>query len=106
MIRDYLRFEGMVVSEASNGYEAMKRLSEASDRPDVIVLDLTMPVMDGWEMVSHLKREPLLRTIPVLVASSRPYTAKESEVLGARGWFSKPIDLVHLRHSIQSLHPW
>jgi CheY-like chemotaxis protein len=59
---------GYTVVEASNGQEALTRLA-AGPRPDVILLDLLMPVMDGWEFMKRQRRDWRLSTIPTIVVS-------------------------------------
>ena len=70
---------GMDVSLATNGREALDRLSESL--PSVILLDLMMPVMDGFELLDHLQRDPLYRDIPVVVLSAKTLTQTESDKL-------------------------
>src|SRR5947208_5356923 len=59
---------GYMVSTAANGAEAIERL-RTSDQPDLILLDLRMPVMDGWTLRAELKRDPELSSIPVVILS-------------------------------------
>jgi CheY-like chemotaxis protein len=63
-----LSIGGYRVLEASNGREALAHLFSES-RPDVILLDLVMPVMDGWEFLDEQHKDSLLRTIPTIVVS-------------------------------------
>lgn len=89
-LRDVLDDAGYAVTTAANGAEALCQL-ERSSAPDVIILDLTMPVMDGYEFLSRRERDPALRAIPVVVVSA----VVESQVLGGNGvqMLRKPIDL-------------
>lgn len=64
-----LELEGFRTLGAIHGLHALALL-EAVDRPDVIILDLMMPVMNGWDLHARLKANPVLRHIPVLVLSS------------------------------------
>jgi CheY-like chemotaxis protein len=66
-----LAAEGYGVLEAANGCEALAILFGDS-RPDVILLDLVMPIMDGWEFLEEQGRDPRLRTIPTIVVSGVP----------------------------------
>ena len=64
MYREYLTCSGFDVVEASNGVEAIQRAIDAS--PDIIVMDLSLPVMDGWEATRRLKADRRTAQIPVL----------------------------------------
>lgn len=61
-LTDILSVEGYEVATAANGAEGLKRAGE--ERPDLILLDLMMPVMDGQEMLRRLKEDPELRSSP------------------------------------------
>ena len=63
MYCEYLAFAGFRVIEAANGQEAVDQAFEKL--PDVIIMDLSLPVMDGWEATRLLKRDERTRTIPV-----------------------------------------
>jgi CheY-like chemotaxis protein len=69
------------VTEAADGREALARLRE--DRPDLILLDLMMPKMDGFQVVSALHREPSWRDIPVVVVTARDLSAVDRERLNS-----------------------
>jgi CheY-like chemotaxis protein len=61
---------GVRAVEAQNGLEALLRLKRGEVRPDVIVSDLAMPVLDGWQLRARLLRDPRLASIPLVVLSS------------------------------------
>jgi CheY-like chemotaxis protein len=63
--------DGYMVAAAGNGAEALERLRHF-ERPDVIILDLRMPVMDGWAFRQRLQEEPALASIPVVVFTALP----------------------------------
>jgi CheY-like chemotaxis protein len=87
-----LRMLGLEVEEVSNGVEALGKLST---RPFSMVLtDLEMPRMDGFELLAEMRRSPALAAVPVIVASteSRPTTSRRALALGARAFLAKPID--------------
>lgn len=92
LLRYNLEKEGYRVIAAHNGTEGLKR---AQDRPDLILLDIMMPGMNGLEVVKRLKKDPATEAIPVLFL-----TAKKSEVdeivgleLGADDYILKPISI-------------
>jgi CheY-like chemotaxis protein len=64
MYSEYLQFSGFDVVEAANGMEALQRAAET--RPDVILMDLSLPVMDGWEATRRLKADERTAGIPVV----------------------------------------
>jgi len=70
-----------IVREAANGREALSFLRE--ERPDVILLDLMMPEMDGFEVVAALQKDPGWRDIPVIVITSLDLNAKDRERLNS-----------------------
>ena len=81
LCRVNLEFEGYEVLEASDGVEAMSRVRER--RPDVILLDVMMPRMDGWQVLTELKADDALKDIPVVML-----TAKVQDQDQIRGWSS------------------
>ena len=64
MYSEYLQFSGFDVVEATNGREALQRAVE--DQPDIILMDLSLPVMDGWEATRRLKADDRTAAIPVV----------------------------------------
>ena len=94
---DILSVEGYDVATAANGAEGLKRAGE--ERPDLILLDLMMPVMDGQEMLRRLKESPDLRTIPVVVMSAG--RVSKSELQGSR-FLAKPFELDDLLDTVSA----
>jgi len=86
-----LTHEGFAVYEAGDGSEALDYL-EKNVPPDVILLDLMMPAMNGWVFRSELNRDAALSTIPVVVISGHEDAGKEAARLGAAAFFPKPYD--------------
>jgi len=75
MLRRALEAERWVVTEAVDGREALDRVSE--NRPDLILLDLMMPNMDGFEFLAQLRKEAGWRSIPVIVITAKDLTAED-----------------------------
>ena len=79
------------VVEASNGEEGL--LVAAREKPDLVILDITMPVMDGVTMLTKLKEDPELKTIPVIMLTAE--SARENVLhiakLGIRDYLVKPF---------------
>jgi CheY-like chemotaxis protein len=87
----YLQLDGFRVSKATNGREALE--SVGRDRPDLVLLDLMMPVMDGWECLSALKADPSTRDIPVFIITGKSQLADQERALamGAEAFIPKPF---------------
>jgi two-component system, NtrC family, sensor kinase len=80
-VRGWLESQQWSVQEAANGGEALARLQRG--KPDVILLDLMMPEMDGFAVVAALQKEPRWRDIPVIVVTARDLDAKDRERLNS-----------------------
>ena len=80
-VRGWLDGQQWIVQEAANGREALARLHEG--KPDLILLDLMMPEMDGFAVVAALQKEPGWRDIPVIVITSLDLDAKDRERLNS-----------------------
>lgn len=98
-LSDILEYEGYSVLRASNGLQALERLQDSSPRPELIILDLLMPVMDGWEFRQRQKQDPDLAQIPVLVVTAIGTTAG----IDAVQIIHKPIDVDALLRTVSQL---
>jgi two-component system, cell cycle response regulator DivK len=85
----FLRFAGGRVLEASDGSEGL-RVAE-TEVPDLILLDLTMPVLDGWETIRRLKAGARTRGIPVVALTAHHLEWNRLEEVGFCGYLEKPI---------------
>jgi CheY-like chemotaxis protein len=99
-----LENEGYVVHVAANGNEALAKL-QSSPSVSLILLDLTMPVMDGWAFLHEQQRRPELFSVPVLVitAGSAIKDEDEESQIDAAGLLRKPLDIPQLLRSVQRL---
>jgi CheY-like chemotaxis protein/nitrogen-specific signal transduction histidine kinase len=79
LLKRTMEAEGWTVVEAANGVEALARVGER--RPDMILLDLMMPEMDGFEFVEHLRANELTQSIPVLVVTAKDITPQDRQRL-------------------------
>src|SRR5712691_6808566 len=84
----FLELQGYDVVEAAHGEEALRQLRSA--RPFcMILLDLMMPVMNGWEFRTHLLSDPTLASIPVVVVTADNSAAKKAAAVGVAGYMMK-----------------
>jgi excisionase family DNA binding protein len=95
-LREYVRVnleaEGYVVREAGSGEEALAALGEES--PDLILLDVMMPQVDGWETLRQIQEHTGVGAIPVIMFSGQvdERSAGDAESRGAQGFIGKPFD--------------
>ncbi|MGH9457435.1 MAG: response regulator [Thermoanaerobaculia bacterium] len=94
-----LNQRGYEVRLAGNGAEAVDRVE--AERPDVILLDLVMPIMDGWEVIDRVNSEGAPDCIPVVVVSAHGKPADRSIHACVRGWIVKPATLDQLAEAIR-----
>ncbi len=87
-----LKSAGYVVVTATDGKMALDRLRDGIT-PSLILLDLMMPGMNGWQFLDELHREPSLNAIPVIIVSGGFYRDKEIASLGVAGYLRKPFDV-------------
>lgn len=102
MLGRFLELEGFNVETAANGRQALDRL-EAGAAASVIVLDLMMPVMDGWQFRREQARRASLANIPVIVVSAAGRDRMHQ--IDANAFVSKPVDLEELLARIDEYCP-
>ena len=95
-----LEFEGYLVAGAANGQEAIDHL-RSTPRPAAILLDLMMPVMDGFQFRSELMHDPTLASIPVIIISADASVAEKAARMGATAYLRKPIEVDALLHTLE-----
>jgi CheY-like chemotaxis protein len=96
---EILQGEGYRVAGAANGLEALDRLRRG-EPPCIILLDLMMPVMSGWEFREVQRRDPRLAEIPVAIITGVRNAVDQMMTLGAVGYFQKPLDLNALLQTV------
>jgi CheY-like chemotaxis protein len=96
-LREVLEDEGYEVTCVANGQEALDFLHQGH-RPCVILLDLTMPVMDGWQFRREQKRDATIADIPLIVVTA---TGKRPVLIDAEELVMKPLDLNRLFEAIE-----
>jgi CheY-like chemotaxis protein len=106
LVSEVLRDDGYRVREASNGVEALEQLSR--QKPDLIVLDLMMPIMDGWTFVEECRSRPCCDDVPIVVTSAShdlPRTADRLRSFGVRTCLAKPFDVDGLLALVERYAP-
>lgn len=93
--KDVLEMEGHCVLLARGGREALELLRQGA-RPAVILLDLMMPDLSGWEFREVQAADASLASIPVVVLSGQGVSARDVAALGVSGYLKKPVDLEQL----------
>jgi two-component system cell cycle response regulator DivK len=90
MYGEYLEYSGYDVIQASNGLEALQRASE--DQPDIILMDLSLPVMDGWEATRRLKANQRTASIPVVALTGHALAGilEGAQQAGCDAFVTKP----------------
>ncbi len=101
LLQNYLTNLGYAVAAASDGHEGLKLAKKL--RPDAIILDVLMPDMDGWRVLSSLKSDPVLSDIPVIMASIEEEKNK-GYALGATDYLMKPVSRAQLAGILDKYH--
>jgi len=92
VITEILEEEGYRVASATNGLEALTYLQQHA-HPHLILLDLGMPIMTGWEFREHQQRDLSLANIPVVVMSALPDLPRKAAALNVADCLDKPVNL-------------
>jgi CheY-like chemotaxis protein len=102
LLQTILESEGYLVEVADSGQAALESI--VSNPPDLVLLDVMMPEMNGFEVTRRLRQNPSLPFIPILLVTgySEPTPADGFEV-GADGFIRKPIDFNDLLHQIRTI---
>jgi len=98
-----LKFHGATVYTAMNGEEGLSLLQEIT--PNVILLDIRMPTMDGWTMYRRLRENPATRHIPIIAVTAYAMLSDREEILAAGfdGYISKPFDITQFVTDIEEV---
>ncbi|MDI6873123.1 response regulator transcription factor [Candidatus Solincola sp.] len=103
LVRINLELENFEVEEAWDGKTAMRMMRE--NRPDLLVLDIMMPQMDGWEILKLVREDERLRDLPVVVLTAK---VQEEDIargwrMGADGYIVKPFNPVILADALRKV---
>jgi CheY-like chemotaxis protein len=92
LMASVLDLQGYQVDQAADGASALALLRNGN-QPSLILLDLMMPGMNGWQLLEVLHADPRLRKIPVVLVSGAGDLATRASALGVAGYLRKPFDL-------------
>jgi CheY-like chemotaxis protein len=101
LVRLLLEREGYRVIPAGDGQEGLEIARQ--DTPDLIALDLDMPIMDGWTFIREAKADPAIRDIPIVVVTAHLMPGEHNRVAnaGCAGYVSKPFKVAELINEIR-----
>jgi two-component system cell cycle response regulator DivK len=90
ILRDLLNSAGYVITEAVNGEQALAAV--AKQRPDLILMDIQIPIIDGYEVTRRIKADPALKSIPIIAVTSHALSGGEEKAraAGCDDFVSKP----------------
>lgn len=94
---------GLPVRGAADGIEALETI-ETHGPPAVVVLDLRMPRMNGWDFAEHLRARPEWRDIALVVVAAHYQIREEARALGARAWLHKPVNIDDLARVVEGAY--
>jgi CheY-like chemotaxis protein len=97
-LKEIIELEGYSVFTASDGQKALTMLRDTLKMPCLVLLDLMMPVMNGWELLKLREKDIALATIPVVVVSAAGERAK---LAPATGFIKKPVDIEVLLNTVR-----
>lgn len=105
MVGFTLRQGGFDVIEAEHGQDALNKLAGVT--VDLIITDLNMPVMDGITLIQNVRRQPALKSKPILMLTTEGLAAKKEQgkAAGATGWIVKPFDPDKLLQTLARVLP-
>jgi two-component system chemotaxis response regulator CheY len=106
MIRFALRRGGYEVIEAEDGRDALNKLAEVT--VDLVLTDLNMPEMDGIALIRILRKQPAMKSKPILMLTTEGLGTKqeqEGQAAGASGWIVKPVDSEKLLQTLAKVLP-
>jgi CheY-like chemotaxis protein len=100
-LKEILSSEGYRVHTATNGQEGLDHLRSNSAKPGIIILDLMMPIMDGWHFRNHQLQDPDFAKIPVIVITADGNASQKAKAMNATAGLKKPLNLEEFLKTIQ-----
>jgi len=103
LVRVSLGSEDYQIIDASDGKEALEKIKK--EKPDLVLLDIVMPKMDGFEVLNKLKKDPQIKEIPIimLTAKGQKIDQEKGQRLGAAGYIVKPFSPSALLTKIEEM---
>jgi len=103
LLRELLEIRGYTVSEACNGQEALLMVEQAP--PDILLLDIGMPVLDGFAVVRKLRENPRFASLPVVAVTAYAMQGDREKIMcsGFNGYLSKPVNASLLGEELDRL---
>jgi CheY-like chemotaxis protein len=99
-----LRHPAIELHTAQDGYDGLRLIREV--RPDLVVLDVMMPGMNGWEVYDAVRADPLLAETPIIMVTVVPQPGNRRQQFADSPidrYFTKPFDTLQLRHEIEQM---
>jgi len=103
LLAEILEAEGYRTATAANGCEALNHLRKNSHYPDLILLDMMMPVMDGWKFREEQQKLPALASIPVVTVTADGDARGKAASIQAAGYLSKPLQIDSLLDEVERI---
>jgi two-component system, cell cycle response regulator DivK len=105
ILRDLLASAGFAMVEAEDGEAGVK--AAAAEKPDLILMDIQLPIMDGYEATRRIKADPALKSIPVIVVTSYALSGDEEKAraAGCDGYVTKPYSPRQLLAKVREYLP-
>jgi two-component system cell cycle response regulator DivK len=100
---DVLRSQGFVAEPVADGLEALERAREFV--PNLIIMDIQLPNISGLDLIEGAKKDPVLRTIPILAVTAYAGKGDEERIrdAGAEGYLAKPVSIGPFMRAVQAL---
>ena len=94
------RYEVVQAEDGRKGLEVAE-----AERPDLILMDISLPLMDGWELAARIRQTTTLRDVPIIAVTAHAMTGDEDRAIevGCNGYVSKPVDEEDLIGKIKAL---
>ncbi len=105
LLKTSLTAQGFTIEAANDGRHGLERMCEV--KPDLLITDINMPEMDGFELIEAVRARPEFKGVPILVLSTEFSDEKKTRAreAGATGWITKPFDAAKLGTAIRRVCP-
>ncbi len=105
VVRNRFARAGLTVVVATDGAQGVAMA--AAEKPDLILMDLSLPVLDGWEATRRIKADPTTRAVPIVALSAHAMTGDREKAIaaGCDDYDTKPIEIARLLEKVRALLP-